>query len=358
MNTLREIESRYWETYTAILPDEDIKPLNLEKEKAAFFRAVEKGQSYNPHFIYRQVDNERYLGELNAISEKARKLESYLGNQYVLHTKKLSEWVSNFQKKGEEFGEWLYSLYSKPKQDLLCNATSQLKKIGYLEREKVEVASKDAREFFYRTIDEYGFSSWRVRYDSMPAKIRISSAEKIIYIDRDSKFSDAELLRLSVHEIGTHVARFENGSKQNQLIYRFGFPGYLECEEGLAIFSEEKADRLSDYDIGKYCLRVIACDLAEKSSFWEVFTFVNQYIEKNQAFLITARVKRGLSDTEKSHGYAKDQLYYSGYLKVRELPVDDVRKLYVGKVGFNQLSFLDFGAVNQDAIYKPSWASG
>jgi len=357
MSSLQEIEKNFWKIYTQILPDEDINPLNLEQEKSTFFQAADKGQSYNPQFIYRKTNNKKHLDKLEAIIKDSKQLGSYLGNQYVLHASRLSQWVSKFEGKGKQFGEWLYHIHARPSNELLEKAKNQLDNIGYLEYEKGKITSQDAKEFFYKTLGEYGFSNWEVKHEKMPAKVRISSAEKVIYIDKDSRFSDSELLRLSVHEIGTHVTRFENGSKQDHLIYRFGFHDYLECEEGLAIFSEEKAGRLSNYDIGKYCLRVIACDMAEDHSFWEIYSFLNKYIEKKQAFTITARVKRGIVDASEKFGYTKDQLYYSGYLKIKTLCVGEIQRLYVGKIGFDQLCKLDFNSLKTEHCSMPNWVN-
>lgn len=355
MTNISNIERSFWDIYTNVLPDDDLKPVNLDQEKAEFFQSIKEGREYNPVFEYRKTDNIKYLDALLEVAKDASEFGSYTGTQYVFHCEKLYDWITKFSSKDSDFGAWLYDLYGKPDASTVESAKRELSRIGYLHVEPETSTAMDAKEYFEGVLKEYGFSGWKIKYESMPAKIRISSAERTIFIDGKSRFTSRELSRLAVHEIGTHVVRYENGSKQDLMIFRFGFPNYLECEEGLAIYSEDVSGNLSDYDIGKYCLRVIASELAQHCSFHEVFSSISKQIESEQAFAITARVKRGLGDTSQPFGYSKDQLYFSGYLKVRELKTAELTKLYSGKIGFSQLHDSEFTGKTNPEQFVPEW---
>jgi hypothetical protein len=49
------------------------------------------------------------------------------------------------------------------------------------------------------------------------------------------------------------------------------------------------------------------------------------------------RVKRGLIDTAEKGGFYKDQLYFKGYQKVKNLTPECREKLWIGKVGIKHV---------------------
>lgn len=335
---------------------QDVKPLNYEAEKERFFQARLDGTKYNPNFTYRKASNTQYTADLQSLASKIETIENPVLNQYIALIERTCKWVEMFESKGAEFGSWLYSLYGEPAEEIVTYAYSVLDSDKTLIADKENQSAADAGLYFEDRLKSFGFSGWQVIHESMPAKIRINSIQKVIYVNIYASFSDRELQRLAVHEIGTHVVRRENGAKQPYEIFKFGFPKYLECEEGLAIFSEEKAGLLSDFEFGKYCLRTIACSLAKSSQFSEIFDILCRYTSSEHAYAITARVKRGLSDSGELYGYTKDQLYLSGYLKLKAMSKADVKRLYIGKIGFIELDNLDFKSLNEKDIYIPPWA--
>jgi len=139
-----------------------------------------------------------------------------------------------------------------------------------------------------------------------------------------------------------NIARAENGKKQRYLLFSYGFPNYLETEEGLAVYNEKINDLLPNHILKHYAGRVIAVDLALKNSFSIVYNELLQYFNKDIAWNLALRAKRGLADTSKKGGFSKDYLYLKGKYVVEDFVKKggDVKELYVGKIGVEHVPLM------------------
>ena len=64
-------------------------------------------------------------------------------------------------------------------------------------------------------------------------------------------------------------------------------------------------------------------------------------------------VKRGLGDTSFPGIFAKDVIYFRGFRRVRKKLLDDVslyKKLYAGKIGFQQVKWVDEGLIKMPTL--------
>jgi hypothetical protein len=349
-----ELDQAFWKIYRAVAPDDDIKPMNLESEKEKFYSGLKAGKPKNPTFTYRLPAGQDQLRRLSDLIDQASALSG--PQHFVKPAQELISWISHFSERSDGFPKWLYSVYGKPNAELVTLAQQTLDRLGPMQpatEDDFDVAY--ASRHFAQALEQMQFADWTVQVVSMPARVLINAPEQAICINETARFSLTELKRLVVHEIGTHVIRAENGSKQEFDTFRFGFSKYMACEEGLAIFSEQATNQLTDSDLGKYCLRVIACNLAETSDFCDVFAAMNRYVSTDLAFRIALRVKRGLTDTSEPFGYSKDQVYLDGFEKVKAMTPQQIRQLYVGKIGFSEAATLNFDLLNQTTILYPPW---
>ena len=265
-------------------------------------------------------------------------------------------WTNNlFKREKSEFCEWLSELYGRPSNSLYTKALATLKSITFEEIMDKQILPNEMKKTISVKLKERNFKNWAIEIRNSSARIAIDSITKKIIIKNDSNFSLSEIDRLVVHEIETHVLRYENGCKQNYLIFRKGFPNYLEAEEGLAILSESKNGVLLPKDMAKYCGRLIASYLCFDMDFSDTFSIISEYFNVSDSFDIVARVKRGLIDTEHYGGFTKDQIYYSGFLEVSNLSKEKIRKLYLGKIGLENLNIIDEIKDIDYNIELPSW---
>lgn len=326
-------EDKYWETLKVLNLFSDVTPTNAKEEKDKFFESLTAGKVYNPQFIYTQRDT----NDLALLKECKSHLpeDPIIADQYIEHYNETLIWISCFMDRDSpEFSKKLTALHPTPDNEELAFAKDVLDKALKAKQEmyNAKYTDEEAVELFRQDLKQRGYTNWTVMLKDISAKAMVSSLRLELQVKNGSSFSQTEIDRLIVHEIGTHIKRYENGTKQAFKIYRYGFPNYLETEEGLAIYNEYKHGLLLSKDLIKYALRVIACSRAASSDFFGVFQHLCQFTTREEAWNITLRVKRGLNDTSQPGGFLKDQLYLKGFRKVKNLSEEQIEKLWIGKI--------------------------
>ena len=267
--------------------------------------------------------------------------------------------LQHFSKKDDkDFSSWLTLLYKQPSKELVSYAQEMLENISTTDiiKQPRTISAFKVKHMLEEELKKRGFNEWKVFIKNIPARMSVSSMKRELKIKENSKFSKLEVDRLIVHEIGTHIQRFENGKKQPYQIFRYGFSGYLETEEGLAIYSEEKSSLLSSYDRRKYCMRVLAANYACNHDFYDLFIYLHKKLDFDDAFSMATRIKRGLIDSSQLGGYTKDQVYLSGYRRLKAEPKKRILKLFIGKMGLDDLQIIEkLNNLNQQVTYGVCW---
>jgi len=357
LEAFKTLEEQYWELYRPIFLEQYINPLNIADEKEKFSKAWKNNSIYNPQFIYKSLDF-----SFSEISTKFKRLnEAFIKNDHVLsryYVEHIEETLEALQhlsnRKTKTFSTWLTAQYGRPSKKLLKQAQELLSTLDQVVKEEQSIDATEVLEIFTQALQERGFKGWKISIEEMPARMSINQMLKRVKIKASAKFSLVEIERLKVHEIDTHILRAENAKKQPYLLFQYGFPRYLKTEEGLAIFSEKQSGLLSEYDKQKYALRVLASEYASNHGFYDLFVYLNKYIDENDAFDMAVRVKRGLIDTSVKGGYTKDQVYLGGYFTVKSMLPEDRIKLYYGKLGVDDLYVVNSLLLNEDLNY-PKW---
>ena len=184
--------------------------------------------------------------------------------------------------------------------------------------------------------------TWVIRFRSNML-VEDVVAERLDLLGRDDGNSDRG--RLVVHEIDTHVLRAANGYCQPYRIFAVGaVPSYLMTEEGLAVVNEERMGYSDHPRTRLFAARVLAAMSALTQSFSVVYAELrDRGFSHGEAFVITRRVKRGLTDTSMPGGYIKDHAYLWGRVQVEEyvLGGGDLSRLYVGKIALEHVPFVE-----------------
>jgi hypothetical protein len=329
------MENNYWNCLKELDLFADVTPTNIGEEKEKFFSAVNKGEKYNPIFTYKYT---RISSDVMKLEEvfKYTPQDADISPKYWSHFEKDKQWITTFmQRNVANFPQLLAKLYPLPSKEYQLLAHQLLSDNGITEASDNDelISAEEALVIFEKTLKDAGYSGWQVVLKPIGAKAMVSSLRKELTIREGHYFKISEIERLKVHEIHTHIRRFENGTKQPYALFRYGFPDYLETEEGLAIYNEEINKVLTALDLKKYALRVMACVWADNGSLYDVYAKLREFTTENDSWEIAMRVKRGLIDTSVKGGFYKDQLYFIGYQKVRQLSPEIREKLWIGKVG-------------------------
>jgi len=320
-------------------------PINREEERRKTLKLYKSGVSYNPKFIYRKPPNypiKKILTFMNKLKPKDFYIEKF------------------YYEKAQNFMLDIYSIithepriisaatclsYGLPNNDLLNKAFKILPKsfIDYSNDIK-NFTNKDISEPIKNILSQVGFNDWDVVITApMNAPMFVQEFDKKIYIRKDIYISLQTLKRAIIHELGVHVLRYENGIKQSIRLFRSGFPMYLETEEGLAVYCEEKYKVLGNETLQEYAGRYIAANLALTQPFSEVFKFISTKLGPKKAFDIVTRSKRGFINTEQPGAHTKDIIYFGGYLSMKKYldkNSNDYKLFFIGQIGIQQIPII------------------
>jgi uncharacterized protein (TIGR02421 family) len=335
----KEIEDSYrLAPYTA--------PINLPQEKEAVLSAYSAGEPYNPCFEYKDPP-EFPIQRIRQFMCSLRPEDSVIERMYYTNAEnELLSMKSILTHSPSVITGQTCLNYGLPDKALVKAAKLILTSTPDHSLYDIQdyFSTEDAAAEMQRMLDKLGLIGWNAQpFLPMSAKVSVNRQDKLVKIRKDSQFSKADLRRLLVHEIGVHVIRAENGNKQPLGIFSRGLPGYLDTEEGLAVYSEEKAGVIEIATMRKYAGRVIAAALALGQSFSDVFYSIVPDLGADIAFEIVARAKRGFLDTSQLGAHTKDIVYLKGYENVnqhlKEHP-EDYALLFVGKIGLHDIDLV------------------
>jgi uncharacterized protein (TIGR02421 family) len=311
------------------------RPLNVEIEKIKIL----KNRQYDPQLKY-----EKHPTNLSQIKNKLKELKIPKRGFGDILDKKREEMINHCNLidnvGNKSFTDYSLNLYGKPSKELVKKAY----KLMDLEINNFDNTEYNTLASIKKLLDSllsHGFK-WQVKAIDMVVGARFNLSKRVLYVNKNRLFSDNDLKRLIVHEVGTHIARAENGKKQRYLLFSYGFPNYLETEEGLAVYNEKINKLLSNSNLKHYAGRVIATNLALENSFSIVYNELLQYFDKDMAWNLALRAKRGLADTSKKGGFTKDHLYLKGKYIVEDFIENggNVKDLYVGKIGIEHVALM------------------
>ncbi len=339
---IKEINNKLIKFSSNINPVTLVTPINASAEKRKFLSAYNKGEICNPQFKYNNlnIDFDALYQKVESLKTKDMVLSKVRDN--LLKHVKFSRKIGT-----DEFHDT--SLYGKPKKSMVEKAK---KIISRKKAKKVErpFSAKSAKEELLSFLNKYEIDDWSILIsNSLVAKADTNESKKLLRIKR-RKYSLDEIKKLEVHEIETHILRAINGSQQKySLLGSLGMPGYLPTEEGLATIMEEMNNVLSEQTLRFYCARIIAVDMALKKPFYDIFKVMHERynFSKNNAYLITKRAKRGLTDTSLPGGFIKDHLYFEGRENLKKFikKGGEIKLLFAGKIGLKDLPLVEQGII-------------
>lgn len=309
------------------------QPLNLLQEQTR----VLKDKHYSPKFAYMQP-----LPRLRSGKESLETLKtnpSVIGNLLAQRRDEFIRRALMLEAVGtNNFSQEAVKLYGRP-YPALVNKAKKILELDYEENGQ-ECSSLTTVKKFLDSLLFHGLH-WSVKEKDMVAGATFNVNTRTLLVNKNRKFSNDDLKRLIVHEIGTHIMRAERAKSQKYKLFLIGFPSYLRTEEGLAVYNEEIAGLLDNRTLRKYAGRVVAVDMALKSSFSATYQSLCDYFPKEEAWILALRAKRGIFDTSRPGAFTKDYLYLDGYYKVKEFAKkNDIGKLYAGKIGVEHVPLL------------------
>ncbi|WP_417443724.1 flavohemoglobin expression-modulating QEGLA motif protein [Joostella sp.] len=335
-----------------------LNPLNTEKEKQRFYSSK---YTKDPVFKYAKQNFSAFKLQRSLFSNQLEKIED---DDIRSLYQSIVYYYANMVQCAEAIGEkkkFFYNslrLYGTPKEKDVANAKFILHIKDESEYEEKKYNSLDAKAYFEDFVQRYDFPLNIKLSTSIAADAMVSNSKQTLFIKKNAKFNDNQLLTLANHEIGVHMVTTFNGLGQPLKIFSNGFPKNVETQEGLAVFSEYMSGALTLSRLKILAYRVIAADsLIKGYSFADTFDLLhNQYkLDRDKAFIITLRIHRG-------GGFTKDYLYLTGLKKIYEYynSGNSLSPLLTGKVSLDKVQSIqklqDLGLASKSIHITDSYA--
>lgn len=221
-----------------------------------------------------------------------------------------------------------------------------------------QIDAEMAQQRLTEALAAYGLHEWFVRRrKNMIADCAVGG--KLIYIRHDAHFAPDHIASLIAHEIETHALTTENGEHQPFQIFRRGCANYIETQEGLAIFNQNRI--LSPYHEKRFSAArtVLAVTFALEHSFTETRDFLTKELgyTAEKALTKALQLKRGLGDTRAPGAFTKGLVYFRGLQSIEQFVAQsgDLRTLYYGKIAIEDLPLISQIPGLKDPVLLPKY---
>ena len=331
-----------------------VRPLNLEQERAA----AERDPEYEPHFLYPPLADD--------IDDLERKLlslapdESPLGTLLDRKRHELLARMSLLRARGDtrRFTEASQALFGSPTSVLITAAQAQLRDRTACDLEHGFMDAGAAAAIFEEALHAYGLDEWKVLV--RPGVVAdCTVGEKRIYLRAGAHFSKTHIDALLAHEVETHILTLENGKKQPFHLFRSGCAQYLDTQEGLAIYQQNRV--LSPHHEKRFgpARSVLAAAYALTHGFADVRRYAEDVLgyTPEKALTKAIELKRGLANTGDAGAFTKALVYFRGLRAIEQFVADggDLRRLFVGRIAIEDLTLVESVAGMHAPVLLPLW---
>lgn len=320
-----------------------VKPVNLNEE----WEKAKADRSYSPVFTY--GDPGINLDDLETRLMNLVIDDSPIGILFKKKRRELLQRISLIRTRGDarRFTEASSALYGVPTSVLLTSAAATLQN-----REACDLpmppadslSAEEAAQIFDKVLTGYGLHDWQVSVREHTIA-RCTVGGRKVTLRADARFSRKYLPALIAHEVETHVLTAENGEHQPYDLFRRGFANYLDTQEGLAIYNQNRF--LTPFHEKRFgpVRNILAIAYAMEHGFVETRRYLEEELgyDKEKALSKSIEVKRGLADTEEPGGFTKGVVYYRGLRAIEQFLAQggDLARLYIGKIALEDLELIE-----------------
>lgn len=160
----------------------------------------------------------------------------------------------------------------------------------------------------------------RTKLVEMDTAARFTMRGDELILRTGSTVGKRELRSIVAHEVEGHYLRRVNGRLSKYRIFSRGTAGYIETEEGIAIYNQMRFVTAKDRKTYSIFDRYYFIQYALKYSYAKLISKLAEFYEYDyeKVFYDMLRLKRGLIDPSEEGVFMKDVVYTNGYLSVSQ----------------------------------------
>ena len=317
-----------------------VRPLNIEEQQQIF---IEKKGDYVPSFVYPKIEID--FDELDEILENIEIPDIPGAEIYAKKRKELKHRI-----------RLLKAIKTQNASDITLYST---KLFWDIDAENFEKA-KDRITSRSNIVEEEEFLSYEEIKDYMKkfnhiygTKIKMQEADipsrfamkwDSLMFRKGAQVWKREMRSIIAHEVEWHYLRKINGRKSDFSIMSRGAAWYIETDEGIAIYNQNRFLTPQDKKYYSIFERYYFIQYALKHSYRRLVKHLAEYYDHDyqRVFTYMLRVKRGFEDPSKTGVFMKDVVYVNGFFSV-EAYIErwgTLRDLYIGKVHLDDLELV------------------
>lgn len=340
-SSLQDLDKRIMAIDKKLLILKYVKPINIEEQKQIF---IEKSGDYIPQFEYLDIPFD--------ITELEKELESIEildipGAEIFAHKKEETAAKLKFFKAFKDQNASDMTLYSKKVfWDIVEENFERAKEI--VSGRDAIVVEEDMLE--YEDIKDYmkkfnHIYSIKVKIKEEDATSRFTMKWDNLIFRKGATVWKREMRSIIAHEIEWHYLRKLNGKKSWFSILARGGGRYIETDEGIAIYNQNRF--LSKKDKKYYSIfeRYYFVQYALKHSYRRLVKHLAEFYDHDyeRVFSYMLRLKRWLKDPSKEWVFMKDVVYVNGFFSVEEYMSRGwtLEQLYMWKLHIDDIEILE-----------------
>ncbi len=333
-----------------------ITPINIKEEKEKF---VSSEWKYVPELKYNDLNL-----DLDSLLEKVWKIEIPeipLSNIYKRKKEEIINKIA-FLKAFKLQNTKSFTLNSKKLFWDLTKENLALSKnrMSFSEKIKLEeefLSFEDIKWF----IKKFNHIYWiKLNLKIWDRAARFVMKWDTLVMRKDALVWKKELRSIIAHEIEWHYLRRLNGKKLPYSIFSSWTAGYIEIDEGIAIYNQNRF--LSETDKKYYSIfeRYYFLEYALNHSYKKLLHKMEEYYENDywKIFNYILRLKRWLKSFSSDWFFTKDSVYVNWFIKVEDFLESswELRELYLWKMTLEDLEEIkesNFIAMNLSDLKVP-----
>lgn len=314
-----------------------ITPTNIVEQKQIF---IEKRGDYVPKFEYQklQLDLDSLEHDLKNIEiPDIPHAEIYEKKQEEVHNK------IRFLRAFKDQNTTDITLYSKKifwdiQEDNFHKAKEIIAWRDQVKNEEEILSYSDIKDYTKKFNHIYGI---KVRIVEAETTARFTMKGDSLMFRRWSTVWKREMRSIIAHEIEGHYLRKINGKKSPYSILARGWARYIETDEGLAIYNQNRF--LGPQDRKYYTIfeRYYFVQYALKHSYKRLVKHLSEFYDNDyeRVFTFMLRLKRGFVDPSREGIFMKDVVYVNGFFSV-QAAIDlgfSMKDLYIWKLHLDDI---------------------
>lgn len=314
-----------------------ITPRNIEEQKQIF---IEKSGDYTPIFEYNEVPFD--VSELK--KDLARIEIPDIAGSEIFARKKWE--IENKLKFFTAFADQNTSdmtLYSKKIFGDIDELYFDKAKALISEREKIVIeedilSPEDIKDYMKKFNHIYGI---KVKIQEADTTARFTMKGDTLMFRRGATVWKREMRSIIAHEVEWHYLRKLNGRKSDFSLLSRGWARYIETDEGIAIYNQNRFLTPKDKKYYSIFERYYFVQYALKHSYRRTVKHLAEFYDDDyeRVFAYMLRLKRWFIDPSKEGIFMKDVVYVNGLFSVRDYleTWGTLRQLYTAKLHLDDL---------------------